>query len=54
MTGDVLLIGEKHKKAAAEISLLKKELGEDYLIKEKARQKSLSKEIIIAVENQKL
>jgi len=44
----------KQKKAAAEISLLKKELGEDYLIKEKARQKSLSREIIIAIENQRL
>ncbi|MEA1965539.1 MAG: helicase, partial [Candidatus Aerophobetes bacterium] len=44
----------KQKKAATEISLLKKELGEDYLIKEKARQKSLSKEIIIAIENQGL
>jgi len=44
----------KQKKTVAEISLLKKELGENYLIKEKARQKILSKEIIIAVENQKL
>ncbi len=31
-----------------------KELGEDYLQKEKAKQKDLSKEIIIAIENQKL
>jgi len=44
----------KQKKAAVEISALKKELGEDYLQKEKARRKDLSKEIIIAIENQKL
>ena len=44
----------EQKKAASEISLLKKELGEDYLIKEKSRQKILSKEIIIAVENRKI
>jgi len=44
----------KQKRAVAEIVALKKELGEDYLQKEKARQKDLSKEIIIAIENQKL
>lgn len=42
------------KKAMAEIATLKKELGEDYLRKEKAKQKDLSKEIIIAIENQKI
>jgi len=44
----------KQKKTAVEIAALKKELGEDYLQKEKARRKDLSKEIIIAIENQKL
>ena len=44
----------KQKRATAEIIALKKELGGDYLQKEKARQKDLSKEIIIAIENQKL
>ncbi len=42
------------KKAINEISALKDELGEDYLQKEKERQKDLSKEIIIAIENRKL
>src|SRR3989344_2082189 len=42
------------KKAILEISALKGELGEDYLQKEKERQKDLSKEIIIAIENQKI
>lgn len=42
------------KKAILEISTLKDELGEDYLQKEKERQKDLSKEIIIAIENQKI
>ncbi|KJR42461.1 helicase domain-containing protein [Candidatus Magnetoovum chiemensis] len=37
-----------------EIQSLKQELGEDYLLKEKVRQKNLNKEIIIAIENQKL
>jgi superfamily II DNA or RNA helicase/HKD family nuclease len=40
------------KKSINEISSLKNELGEDYLQKEKERQKDLSKEIIIAIENQ--
>ena len=44
----------RQKRAVAEIIALKKELGEDYLQKEKAKQKDLSKEIIIAIENQKL
>jgi superfamily II DNA or RNA helicase/HKD family nuclease len=42
----------RQKRAVAEIIALKKELGEDYLQKEKAKQKDLSKEIIIAIENQ--
>ena len=37
--------------AVKEIKLLKQELGEDYLFKEKARQKDMVKEIIIAIEN---
>ena len=38
-----------------EIEAIKKELGgENYLQKEKDRQKDLSKEIIIAIENQKI
>ncbi|MDI6781159.1 MAG: helicase-related protein [bacterium] len=41
----------KQKRAVAEIIALKKEQGEDYLQKEKVRQKNLSKEIIIAIEN---
>jgi len=44
----------KQKKSILEIISLKQELGEDYLQKEKNRQKDLSKEIIIAIENQKL
>jgi superfamily II DNA or RNA helicase/HKD family nuclease len=44
----------RQKRAVAEITALKKELGEDYLQKEKAKQKDLTKEIIIAIENQKL
>lgn len=42
------------KKSVKEISSLKDELGEDYLLREKERQKDLSKEIIIAIENQKI
>ena len=42
----------RQKRAIAEIIALKKELCEDYLQKEKAKQKDLSKEIIIAIENQ--
>ena len=44
----------KLKRTVAEVIALKKELGEDYLQKEKTKQKDLSKEIIIAIENQKL
>jgi len=39
---------------AEEIVALEQELGEDYLQKEKDRQKDIAKEIIIAIENQKL
>jgi len=45
---------KNQRKTAEEISKLKQELGEDYLLKEKEKQKELSKEIIIAIENQKL
>jgi len=38
----------------SELSILKNELGEDFLDKEKARLKKLNKEIIIAIENQKV
>jgi hypothetical protein len=41
------------KKAIIEISAIKSQLGDDYLRKEKERQKELSKEIIIAIENRK-
>jgi superfamily II DNA/RNA helicase len=42
------------KEAVKEIEAIKKELGgEDYLQKEKDRQRDLSKEIIIAIENRK-
>ncbi len=44
---------EKLKKSLKEIYTLKEELGEDYLEKEKARQRNLTKEIIVAIENQK-
>jgi hypothetical protein len=37
--------------AIKEIKLLKQQLGVDYLLKEKARQKDMAKEIIIAIEN---
>ncbi len=42
----------KQKKSVTEILSLKKELGEDYLQKEKTKLKDVSKEIIIAIENQ--
>ncbi|RMF97981.1 MAG: helicase [Candidatus Schekmanbacteria bacterium] len=45
---------EKLKKSLKEIEALKDELGEDYLEREKARQKELAKEIIVAIENRKL
>jgi hypothetical protein len=41
-------------KTIGELKNLKDELGEDYLLKEKEKQKTLHKEIIIAIENQKL
>jgi len=41
----------KIEAAIKEINLLKQELGADYLLKEKARQKDMAKEIIIAIEN---
>lgn len=41
------------EKALPEIEKLKSELGENYLAKEKTRQKDTKKEIIIAIENQK-
>ncbi|MDO9465523.1 MAG: helicase-related protein [bacterium] len=44
----------KQKEILLNIVALKHELGEDYLQKEKERQKDLTKEIIIAIENQKL
>jgi len=37
-----------------EIEVIKENLGENYLEKEKARQKNLIKEIIVAIENRKL
>ena len=45
---------ENLKKSLKEIENLKDELGVDYLEKEKTRQKDLSKEIIVAIENQKI
>ncbi len=45
---------ERLKRSLKEINVLKDELGEDYLEKEKARQKDLVKEIIVAIENQKI
>lgn len=44
---------KKLKAAADEIAALKKEMGEDYLEKESARRKDISKEVIIAIENRK-
>ncbi|MBU0951949.1 MAG: DEAD/DEAH box helicase family protein [Elusimicrobia bacterium] len=44
----------KKKRTVVEIAALKKELGEDYLLKEKSNQKNMSKEIIVAIENQKI
>jgi len=45
---------KNQKKTVDEIAKLKQELSDDYLLKEKERQQDLSKEIIIAIENQKL
>lgn len=44
---------EDLQKSLREIEDLKNELGIDYLEKEKVRQKNLTKEIIVAIENQK-
>ena len=45
---------KKIKKSVEEIMLLKKELGENYLEKEKSRYKNIAKEIIVAIENQRI
>jgi len=45
---------KKIERSIIEIKLLKEELGENYLEQEKSRQKDLTKEIIVAIENQKL
>ncbi len=45
---------DSRKRSIKEIVSLKQELGEDYLRKEKDKQKDLTKEIIIAIENQKI
>jgi ERCC4-related helicase/HKD family nuclease len=45
---------KKIERSIREIKLLKEELGENYLEQEKSRQKDLTKEIIVAIENQKL
>ncbi|MCF7894407.1 MAG: helicase [Candidatus Omnitrophica bacterium] len=45
---------QKRMDAISEIEKIKNDLGVDYLQKEKQRQINLSKEIIIAIENQKL
>lgn len=45
---------DSRKRSIKEIVSLKQELGEDYLRKEKDRQKDLTKEIIVAIENQKI
>ena len=44
---------KKLEETIKEIENIKKELGEDYLLKEKERLKKISKEIIIAIENRK-
>lgn len=44
----------KIAKSVKEIEKLKSQLGENYLEKEKEKQKKLSKDIIVAIENQKL
>ena len=46
-------IEQNTNKTSNEILKLKQELGEDYLLKEKARQRNINKEIIIAIENKK-
>ncbi len=44
---------EKLRKSLEEIYALKEELGEDYLEKERVRQRDLTREIIVAIENRK-
>jgi hypothetical protein len=44
----------KIAKSVKEIEKLKSQLGENYLEKEKEKQKKLNKNIIVAIENQKL
>lgn len=46
-------IDDKQKITVLEVVKLKRELGEDYLKKEKLRQRDVKKEIIVAIENQK-
>jgi len=43
----------KRKETEQEIAALRNELGEDYMLNEKTKQKLIKKEIIIAIENQK-
>ena len=45
---------DKIKESLDEISRLREELGDDYLEKEKQKYKELQKEIIVAIENQKI
>jgi len=45
---------DKIKESLNEISRLRQELGDDYLEKEKQKYKELQKEIIVAIENQKI
>ncbi len=45
---------DKITRSIKEIKSLKEEIGEDYLEKEKTRQMNLTKEIIVAIENQKI
>jgi len=45
---------DKIKESLKEISKLREELGDDYLEKEKQKYKELQKEIIVAIENQKI
>ncbi|MEJ5286196.1 MAG: helicase domain protein [Candidatus Kapaibacterium sp.] len=45
---------KKIEDSIKEIELLKEELGEDYLEKEKSKRKKLLKEVIVAIENRKL
>lgn len=42
------------KRTVSEIAAIRQELGDDYLEREKTRQKDLSQEVIIAIENRKI